>query len=222
MDEVIALDFSRRPLEEQLTRARAFYELCRRRRSVRMFSPEPVPRELVETLIRTAGCAPSGANKQPWRFVVVDDAALKREIRLAAEEEERRNYQQRFTDAWRRDLAPLGTDWHKEFLEIAPSLIVVFRIDYELQGEEILKHYYVHESVGIAVGFLLVAIHNAGLVTLPYTPSPMGFLARILGRPRNEKPYIVFPVGYPAPGATVPALQRKGLKDIMVWNRGEP
>ncbi len=222
MTEVIPLDFTRRPLQEQLARAREFYELCRRRRSVRRFSLEPVPRELVETLIRTAACAPSGANKQPWRFVVIDDARLKHEIRLAAEAEERRNYEQRFTDAWRRDLAPLGTDWHKEFLETAPYLIVVFRIDYELRGEEIMKHYYVHESVGIAVGFLLAAIHNAGLVTLPYTPSPMGFLSRILGRPQNEKPYIVLPIGYPAAGATVPALARKSLEEIMQWNRGEP
>lgn len=181
---------------------------------------DPVPFDLIEAAIRIAGRAPSGANQQPWCFVVVSKPEIKRQIRQAAEEEERRNYESRFPDEWLQALAPLGTDWHKEFLEAAPYLIVVFREDYGLErtrdGEERkVKHYYVQESVGIACGFLIAALHWMGLATLTHTPSPMGFLSRILNRPRNQKPYLLIPVGYPAPDAEVPDIPRKPLADIM-------
>jgi nitroreductase len=200
-----------------MRRAQDFFSLCKRRRTVREFSSRPVPQELLETLIRTAGTAPSGANKQPWKFVVVSDPALKHEIRIAAEKEERENYEHRMPPEWLEDLAALGTDWHKEFLDIAPALIVVFSIDYEIDGERQRKNYYVKESVGIAVGFLLAAIHNAGLVSLTHTPSPMNFLQKILNRPRNERPFLLIPVGYPAENVTVPDIQRKPIEEIVLW-----
>jgi iodotyrosine deiodinase len=203
--------------EEQMRRAQDFFSLCNQRRTVREFSSSPVPQELLETLIRTAGTAPSGANKQPWKFVVVSDPALKHEIRIAAEKEERENYEHRMPPEWLEDLAALGTDWHKEFLEIAPALIVVFSIDYEIDGERQRKNYYVKESVGIAVGFLLAAIHNAGLVSLTHTPSPMNFLQKILNRPHNERPFLLIPVGYPAENVTVPDIQRKPIEEIVLW-----
>ncbi|MCG3143979.1 MAG: Coenzyme F420:L-glutamate ligase [Acidobacteria bacterium] len=191
----------------------------KRRRTVREFSPEPVPFELIELAIKTAGVAPSGANQQPWRFVVVSNPEIKRRIRLAAEEEERENYSGRFPDEWLQALAPLGTDWHKEFLETAPYLIVVFKIDYGVEstpdgGERRIKHYYVNESVGIACGMLLTALHNAGLATLTHTPNPMGFLSEILKRPKNEKPYLLVPVGYPADGVKVPDITKKRFEEI--------
>jgi nitroreductase len=192
-----------------------------RRRTVRHFSPEPVAYELIEQTIAVAASAPSGANRQPWSFVVVSDPAVKRRIREAAEAEERESYEHRMPDDWLDALAPLGTDWHKEFLEIAPYLIVVFRQDYGLAvardgAERHIKHYYVMESVGIACGFLLAALHWAGLATLTHTPSPMGFLAQILGRPKNEKPYLLIPVGYPAADAVVPQITRKPLDAICI------
>src|SRR5262245_6612961 len=190
----------------------------KRRRTVREFSPEPVPFELIELAIKTAGVAPSGANQQPWRFVIVGNPEIKRRIRLAAEEEERENYNGRFPDEWLEALKPLGTDWRKEFLEIAPYLIVVFKVDYGLEqvagGERKIKHYYVNESVGIACGMLLTALHNAGLATLTHTPNPMGFLSEILKRPKNEKPYLLVPVGYPADGAKVPNITKKSFEEI--------
>lgn len=186
------------------------------RRSVRSFSNEAVPLGLIEDAIRFASSAPSGANQQPWRFVVVQDASVKRQIREAAEAEEKENYERRFPEEWLEALEPFGTDWHKEFLETAPYLIVVFRIDYGLSGERRVKHYYVQESVGIAVGFLLVALHVAGLATLVHTPNPMGFLARILERPANERPFLLIPVGYPAEGVTVPDIGKKDLDALMV------
>ena len=215
----IPLDFRRLSPDEQERRAEEFYELMRRRRTIRDFAPDPVPIELVERAIATAGAAPSGANQQPWRFVVVGDPAVKREIRLAAEAEERDNYDRRFPDEWLQALAPLGTDWHKEFLEIAPWLIVVFQIDYgiavdEEGNERKIKHYYVGESVGIATGMLLAALHNMGLATLTHTPNPMGFLQRILKRPKNERPFLLIPVGYPAAGAKVPDIPKKPLSGI--------
>jgi nitroreductase len=217
--EHIPLQFDRRTPAEQLQRANEFFELMRKRRTVRFFSPEPVPLEIIKLAIRTAGAAPSGANLQPWRFIVVSDLKTKHQIRLAAEEEERENYERRFPEEWLQDLAPLGTDWHKEFLEIAPYLIVVFRIDYGWvkvgDSTKKRKHYYVSESVGIATGILLAALHNAGLATLTHTPSPMGFLSKILNRPKNEKPYLLIPVGYPAEDATVPKIERKELDAIM-------
>ncbi|MCU0453473.1 MAG: nitroreductase family protein [Bacteroidetes bacterium] len=203
--------------DEQLQHLHDTYETLRRRRSVREFSDRPVRREVIEQILRIAGSAPSGANKQPWHFVVVTDPVLKRQIREAAEREERENYERRMSDAWKSDLAPLGTDWHKPFLDIAPALIAVFAKSYDLADGEHRKNYYVKESVGIACGFLIAAIHMAGLVTLTHTPSPMDFLGRILGRPENEKPFLLLPVGYPAEGATVPDIRRKGLEEISEW-----
>lgn len=212
----VPLTFRRVPGDEQLRASRAFFERMRERRTVRAFSPEPVPYATIEWAIRTAGTAPSGANQQPWRFVVVTDPEIKRRIREAAEQEERENYERRFPQDWLEAIAPLGTDWHKEFLEIAPVLIVIFRIDYGLEGKRKIKHYYVNESVGIATGFLLAALHLSGLATLTHTPSPMGFLARILDRPPNERPYLLIPAGYPAEGATVPEIAKKALEEILV------
>lgn len=212
------LPYQRPHPDEQLQAARQFQQLLASRRTIRDFSPDPVHPELIERAIATASRAPSGANQQPWRFVVVSDPELKRQIREAAEAEERENYEHRFPAEWLEALQPFGTDWHKPFLEIAPYLIVVFRIDYGLAEEERkIKHYYVQESVGIASGFLLAALHAAGLATLTHTPSPMGFLGEILGRPKNERPFLLIPVGYPADGAEVPVLGKKPLEDVLVW-----
>jgi nitroreductase len=217
----IPLDFEEYPPEEMQERAEAFYEELRTRRSVRAFSDRPVPRRLIEVAIRTAGTAPSGAHRQPWRFVAVDDPGLKREIREAAEDEEYESYHGRMSDEWLEALAPLGTDWQKPFLETAPWLVVCFAESYGVteDGEKI-KNYYVQESCGIACGLFIAALHQMGLATLTHTPSPMRFLNEILGRPTNERPYILFPVGYPADDATVPDLTRKPLTDIVQWNRG--
>ena len=210
------LDFTRYSDNEMKSRAEGFYENLKRRRSVRFFSPEKVDIKLLEYAISTAGTAPSGANKQPWRFVVVDSPEIKREIKIAAEKEEKESYEHRMPDTWLKDLEPLGTDWHKEFLEIAPYLIVVFKIDYEKEDEKIKKHYYVNESVGIATGMLLAALHNMGLATLTHTPSPMNFLRDILGRPKNEKPFMLIPIGYPAEDCEVPVITKKDLNEIMM------
>ncbi len=214
----IPLQFTNYAPEEQQRRAKLFFDLCNRRRTVREFSDKPVPQELIDILIRTAGTAPSGANKQPWKFVVVDDPELKRQIRVAAEAEEKESYEHRMPQSWLDDLAELGTDWQKEFLEVAPYLIVVFREKYRLEGGVQKKNYYVDESIGIACGFLLAAIHNSGLASLTHTPSPMNFLSEILKRPPNESPYLLIPVGYPKEDATVPDIQRKPLHDIMCVN----
>jgi len=197
-----------------------FYEVMQKRRSVRMFSDQHVSREVVENIIRAAGTAPSGANKQPWRFVAVNDPSIKREIRLAAEEEEREFYARRANPTWLADLAPLGTDEHKAFLEIAPWLIVVFKLmKDDAPGEHSDQVYYVNESVGIAVGMLLTAIHMSGLVALTHTPSPMKFLAGILQRPAHERPFLLIPIGYPSADCTVPDIQRKPIEEIMIINR---
>lgn len=193
--------------------AQRFYEVVRRRRSVRMFSDRPVSVETIEWVIRAAGTAPSGANKQPWRFVAVSDPEVKRRIRLGAEEEEREFYGRRAPEGWLEDLAPLGTDEHKDFLEIAPWLIVVFKLAKTDTGGQV---YYVNESVGIACGLLIAAAHHAGLAALTHTPSPMAFLTEILQRPDNERPYLLIPVGYPADDCVVPDIQRKPLGEIMV------
>jgi iodotyrosine deiodinase len=216
----IQLEFERLTPEVQSARAQAFYDAMRSRRTVRDFSPEPVPFALIEAAIRTAAMAPSGANRQPWHFVVVSNPEIKRRIREAAEEEERAFYDHRAPDDWLDALAPLGTDWHKPFLEIAPYLIGVFREDYgvsknEAGQEQREKNYYVMESVGIACGVLLASLHLAGLATLTHTPSPMGFLSQILNRPKNEKPYLLIPVGYPAEGAKVPNIEKKQLEEVM-------
>ncbi len=212
----IPLQFERLELQEQAKRANGFYELIRTRRTVRDFSPDPVPFDLIETAIKTAATAPSGANRQPWHFVAVANPKIKRQIREAAEAEERAFYDHRAPEEWLEALEPLGTDWHKPFLEIAPWLIVVFREDYGLsEAGAKEKNYYVMESVGIACGFLLAALHAAGLATLTHTPSPMGFLAQILNRPKNEKPYLLIPVGYPAKNVQVPDIQKKPLAQVM-------
>jgi nitroreductase len=215
---------ARLPLEVALRRGRDFYERMSARRSVRQFSDEPVPREAIELAIRTAGTAPSGAHCQPWTFVVVDDPAIKRRIRVAAEQEERRSYEGgRMSDEWREALAPLGTDWRKPYLETVPYLVVVLE---QSQGTfpdgRPRKHYYVRESVGLACGLFVTALHQMGLCTLTHTPSPMGFLREILGRPKTERPFILFPVGYPAADAEVPDLQRKELEELVLWNPTGP
>ncbi len=200
-------------------RASAFLDRLDTRRSVRMFSDEPVPRRLIEQAIRTAATAPSGAHKQPWRFVATDHPEVKRAIRVAAEEEERVNYlNNRMNQEWQDALAPLGTDHHKEFLEIAPWIVVLFEERFEVLADGAQrKNYYVKESVGIAAGIFITALHNMGLATLTHTPTPMAFLRAILGRPANERPFIMFPIGYPLPGTKVPDLQRKPLDDVAVF-----
>jgi nitroreductase len=211
------LEFERLSETEQRARSRRFLEDMARRRSVRDFSDEAVPVELLENAIVTAGTAPSGAHQQPWTFVLVSDPTLKRQIREAAEEEERRSYEARMPDEWLAALEPLGTDWRKPYIEVVPYLIVVFEQAYGLRPDGTkVKHYYVRESVGIAVGLLLASLNEAGLATLTHTPSPMGFLRELLGRPENERPYVLVPVGYPAAGCTVPDLERKALDEILV------
>jgi iodotyrosine deiodinase len=208
------LEFVKRAPGEMLQRSRDFLEEMRGRRTVRHFSDEAVPREALLNCIETAAQAPSGANKQPWTFALVTDPGTKKRIREAAEEEERAHYAGRAPESWLQDLEPLGTDEHKPFLEIAPALIVVFAQRYGKTRAE--QHYYVHESVGIAVGFLLVALHHAGFAALTHTPSPMKFLAEILGRPENERAYLLIPVGYPADGCQVPDIERKTLTEVLV------
>jgi iodotyrosine deiodinase len=211
------LQFARLPTQEAAARSAAFLELMQSRRSVRHFSSEPVPWELIESALRTAGTAPSGANQQPWTFVVVGDADVKAEIRAAAEHEERLLYEQRASDEYLGAIEPIGTDAVKPHITEAPYLIVVFEQAYGVdENGTKRKHYYVRESVGIAVGFLLASLHAAGLAALTHSPSPMGFLTRILGRPANERPFILIPVGYPAAEAEVPALTKKPLAEIAV------
>jgi nitroreductase len=206
---------------EMVRRGRQFFDLMTRRRSVRDFSTEAPPRECVELAIRTAASAPSGAHRQPWKFVLIDDPTLKKAIREAAEEEETENYENRFPPEWLEALVALGTSGDKPFLEEAPYLVVVFKESYGVAdaGGKI-TNYYVNESVGIACGMFIAALHNMGLVTLTHTPSPMGFLSQLLNRPPNEKPYILFPVGYPADGAMVPDLKRKSFEDVVQMNGG--
>jgi iodotyrosine deiodinase len=210
-------EFGRLPPERMLERALAFSEHMDARRSVRDFSPDPVPRELIELAVRAASTAPSGAHRQPWTFVLVGDADLKREIRIAAEREERISYERRMSDEWLAALEPLGTDWRKPFLETAPWIVMVFE-QLWAEGEDGArrKNYYVRESVGIACGIFIAALHTMGLATLTHTPSPMRFLSDILGRPRNEKPFILFPIGYPSADALVPDLQRKPLEEVLI------
>jgi nitroreductase len=199
-------------------RASTFYDEMRRRRTVREFSDRPVPRSVIEACLRTAGTAPSGANQQPWHFVAVSDPAVKSHIRQAAEAEEREFYERRASQEWLDALAPLGTDAHKPFLEIAPYLIAIFAQTYGMGADGgKIKHYYVTESVGIATGLLIAALHHAGLATLTHTPSPMGFLNEILGRPANERPFLLLVVGYPAENAQVPAITKKALEEIATF-----
>jgi nitroreductase len=207
------LAFERLSPEEMVSRALRFFESMRARRSVRAFSDEPVPREAILSCIDAAAQAPSGANKQPWTFVLVTDAGVKRRIREAAEKEEHEHYHGRAPERWLLDLEPLGTDEHKPFLENAPALIVLFAQRHGATPED--QHYYVSESVGIAAGFLLAALHQAGFATLTHTPSPMKFLNEILGRPANERAYLVIPVGLPAGDCRVPDIARKERKEYL-------
>ena len=214
----IPLVFDRIDRGEMERRADEYYQLMDKRRSVRYFSDEPVPRYLIERAILTANTAPSGAHKQPWTFVAVSSADIKREIRIAAEQEEKESYGGRMSQEWLDALAPLGTDWQKPFLEVVPWIVVCFAQNYGQDefGQKV-KHYYVQESCGIACGMFITSLHNMGLATLTHTPSPMRFLSKILQRPPNEKPYILFPIGYPAPEATVPDIQRKSLDLCSEW-----
>lgn len=214
----VPLEHERIEPGEMLERAEAFRADLGRRRSVRMFSSDPVSQRLIELAIETAGTAPSGAHKQPWTFVAISNRDVKRRIREAAEEEERVNYlENRMNDEWQEALAPLGTDHHKEFLEIAPWIVVLFEQRYEQRPDgERRKNYYVKESCGIAAGLFIAAVHTMGLVTLPHTPSPMAFLTTLLERPDNERPFVMFPIGFPLPGTLVPDIARKPLDETMV------
>lgn len=204
--------------DDMITRSKNFFAIMNARRSVRDFADQPVPKEVIDTIIQTASTAPSGAHKQPWTFCVVSNAEIKEQIRIEAEKEEYESYHGRMSDEWLDDIKPLQTDWHKPFLQSAPWLIVVFKKAYDIDAQG-KKHnnYYVSESVGIACGFLLAAIHHAGLVALTHTPSPMNFLTKVLNRPENERPFLVIPVGYPASDALVPVLARKPLHDVAVY-----
>ena len=214
----IPLDY-KKPSEEALIQsADDFYQKMRSRRSVRHFLDMQVPDEVIQHIIMTAASAPSGAHKQPWTFCVIKDPALKAKIRVAAEKEEYENYHGRMSEEWLKDLEKFETDWKKEFLTTAPCLMVIFKKAYDLEDDgSKSKNYYVSESVGIAAGFLIAAIHMAGLVTLTHTPSPMNFLKEILGRPDNEKPFLLLPVGYPADEVLVPDISRKKINEVLVW-----
>lgn len=202
---------------EMTKRSNLFFNWINERRTVRDFSDRPVPAEVIDKIIQSAATAPSGAHKQPWTFCVVSDPAIKKQIRAAAEKEEQESYNGRMSHEWLKDLAPIGTNWEKPFLETAPCLVIVFKRSYELEaGGRKHQNYYVTESVGIACGFLLAAIHNAGLAALTHTPSPMNFLSKILQRPENEKPFLLIPVGYAANNCMVPDLKRKDLEEIIV------
>ncbi len=212
------LEFKNQTEEEMVQRSKRFLEMIKSRRTVRDFSEKNIPEGIIENAVKVAATAPSGANKQPWHFVIVKDPAVKKKIRVAAEKEEKEFYEHRAPDSWLEDLNQFKTDWHKPFLEVAPALVVVFRQSYRDLGSTRKKNYYVNESVGIASGFLLAALHNAGLVTLTHTPSPMGFLEKILKRPKNEKAFLLIPVGYPAENAKVPSLIKKpynGMTTIL-------
>jgi nitroreductase len=215
------LQFTRYAEDEQRQRAREFLSEIRRRRTVRQFSDRPIPRDVVEDCIAAAATAPSGAHKQPWTFVLVTDPAVKSKIREAAEKEEREFYGHRAPERWLKDLQPFGTDAHKPFLEVAPALVVVFAQKHG-PPETDERHYYVQESVGIAVGFLLAALHHAGFATLTHTPSPMGFLSEVLERPANERAFVLIPVGYPADEAEVPDITRKSLAEVLVVKERGP
>lgn len=221
-DDFITLDFEHLSPSQQLAASRQFLAKMKKRRSVRDYSTKPVSFELIKNAIRVAGHSPSGANQQPWTFVVVSNPEVKRRIREAAEAEEKESYENRMSDEWLEALAPLGTDWRKPHLEDAPYVIVVFMQAYGLITDpetgqtRKVKHYYAVESVGIAVGMLLAALHLSGLATLTHTPSPMNFLRDILQRPENERAYVVIPVGYPAQDATVPNITKKPLEEIMI------
>lgn len=202
--------------DEMLERSESFFRWADKRRSVRDFSDKPVPKEVMENLIMTASTAPSGAHKQPWTFCLISNSELKSKLRELAEEEEKKSYGGRMSEQWLKDLEPLGTDWVKEFIDVAPWIVIVMKRAYE-EGEDGSKmnNYYVNESVGLASGFLLMAIHNAGLVALTHTPSPMNFITKALDRPENERPFLLIPVGHPAEDAKVPSLERKSKNQVI-------
>ena len=202
--------------DDLLSRSSEFFQEMNQRRSLRMFSDTPVPQAVLENIIKTAGTAPSGAHKQPWTFCLIGNTEIKAEIRKAAEQEEYESYHGRMSEEWLKDLEKFDTDWHKPFIETAPWIIVVFKKIYDLDEGEKKTNYYVNESVGIACGMLISAIHKTGLVTLTHTPSPMNFLSKILNRPSNERPYLLLPVGYAADNAEVPKLTRKALSEICI------
>ncbi|MCH2223542.1 MAG: nitroreductase family protein [Crocinitomicaceae bacterium] len=204
--------------DEMLKRSKSFFEWADTRRSVRDFSDRPVSKEVMENLLMTGSTAPSGAHKQPWTFCLISNNELKSRLRALAEEEEKKSYGGRMSDEWIEDLAPLGTDWEKEFIDIAPWIVVVMKRPYELNSDGTKRqNYYVSESVGLASGFLLMAIHNAGLVALTHTPSPMNFIAKALERPENERPFLLIPVGHPSANAQVPDLSRKSKSDVIEY-----
>ena len=207
------LNFDRISQDDMARASSDFLSLMRFRRSVRQFSDQDIPIEVMKNIVSAAAAAPSGANKEPWYFSIVSNPIVKHEIRIGAENEEKAFYTQKAPASWLEDLNKFGTDWHKEFLEVAPYLIIVFKQIYDLQNGEKYKNYYVNESVGIACGILLTAIHRAGLVALTHTPSPMGFLEKICNRPPNERAFLLIPVGYPAVNAKVPELQKKQFSD---------
>ena len=218
MKDKIKLDYEAKKTESIMANASQFCLEMSSRRSVRDFDSRDVPKAVIEQILTTANLAPSGANKQPWTFCAISNPEIKKQIRIAAEKEEYENYHGRMSESWLEDLNPLGTDWNKPFLEIAPWLIVVFKKSYNQDDSgKKSKNYYVSESVGIACGFLIAAIHKAGLVTLTHTPSPMNFLQSILSRPDNEKPFLLLPVGYPQIGATVPNIVKKAISETSYW-----
>lgn len=203
--------------DQMLAHLQNYYQFMDQRRSLRMFSDRPISKEIIEKIIMTGSTAPSGAHKQPWTFCAVSNAEIKKKIREAAEKEEYESYNGRMSETWLQDLEPFGTDWNKPFLETVPWLIIVFKRVYEMENGEKKNNYYVNESVGLATGFLLTAIHQAGLVTLTHTPSPMNFLTKILNRPENERPFLLLPIGYPAENAQVPSLVRKTAEEVIVY-----
>jgi iodotyrosine deiodinase len=203
--------------DEMLSRSKAYYEWLDKRRSVRAFTDKPVAKSVIDNILRAASTAPSGANKQPWTYCAVSNLELKTKIRLAAEQEEEKTYSERMSEQWRKDLAPLGTDTNKPFIEVAPWIIVVFKRIYEYENGVKHQNYYVAESVGISCGMLISAIHHAGLVTLTHTPSPMDFLTKLLNRPENEKPFLLLPVGYAQDEVFVPDIKRKSLDEVAVY-----
>lgn len=203
--------------EEMKKRSQEFFQWANKRRTVRDFSSDEIPGEVLDNILLTANTAPSGANKQPWTFCVVTNPEIKKQIRIEAEKEEKLSYESRMSEEWLEDLMAIGTDWNKPFLEIAPALIIVFKRSFETMPDgKKRQNYYVTESVGLACGFLLMAIHHAGLVALTHTPSPMNFLTKVLKRPENEKPFLLIPIGYPAETVTVPDIKRKKLEEIKV------
>ena len=208
-------NYKKKNNQEMIDHSQYFMQLMLCRRSIRDFSSKKVPDEVIENILKTATSSPSGANKQPWSFVVVKNKSIKKKIRIAAEEEEKKFYEKRAPNEWLEDLNKFGTSWQKSFLEKAPALIIIFKQSYDNSGSKKRKNYYVHESVGIACGFLLAAIQNAGLVSLTHTPSPMGFLEQILKRPKNEKAYLLIPMGFPKKDAQVPVLNKKPYNESV-------